>query len=166
MKKICTMCQIEKDISLFYKDSRKSSWFRNWCKECFWKRYKYKHSKLKNETWKKYARSDKWTITLLLNNAKDRAKKNNLVFDLDREWVQERLNKWVCELSNIPFERNIEIQYRSNPFWPSIDKIIPSQWYTKDNSRLICFCVNMARSDWWDENLFKMCSAIISNKKD
>ena len=163
--KICTICNKRKRNSSFYVDSKTKTGLRSCCKKCFRARYKYVHSKKKNETWKKYARSRKGQITLLLNNARDRAKRKNLPFDLDIDWLSLKLDIGKCELSGISFEQEIVKQYRSNPFGASIDRIDPNLGYVKTNCRLICFCVNMARSDWGDEILFKMARGIINNNK-
>ena len=164
--KICTMCNLPKRTSSFYGDSRTKNGIRSNCKKCYGKRYKYVHSKQKNENWKKYASSEKGIVTLLLSNARDRAKRTGKSFSIDKEWLLENIRKGKCELSGMPFifEKGVSGNYRANPFGPSIDKIDPSLGYTKENCRIVCFCVNMARSDWGDDNLIKMCEAILKMK--
>lgn len=159
--RICSICKIEKEDNLFYKDSRRKNWLRSICKECSLERYPYKHSQKKRDTWIKYSRTLKWRITLLLKWTRDRSKKHNLPFDLDIEWVESKLVKWTCELTWLEFRTEIEKEHRANPFWASIDKIDPKKWYVKSNCRMICFCINMARCDWWDSVLMEMSKAIV-----
>lgn len=162
--KICTICKLKRRGTSFYADSRRKDGLRSQCKKCYGVRYKYVHSKKKNKTWQKYAKSEKGVITLLLNNAKDRAKRNNVLFSLDRDWLDKKLKVGVCEVSGIKFKREVTERYRANPFAASIDKIDSKGGYTKENCRLVCFCVNMARSDWGDEVLIKMSKAILKTR--
>lgn len=104
-------------------------------------------------------------LKTLLERAKQRSKQFNVPYDLNEEWLKEKLEIGFCELSGLKFEHSSNPDWRASPFCPSIDRIIPSQGYTKENGRVICFCVNMARSNWGDDVLFKMCKAIINNNK-
>jgi len=162
-EKICTKCGISKNISDFYKNSRNKNKVRSCCKNCYLKFYPHKTNDKSRQTWQKYRKSEKGLITQLLNNARDRAKRKNLPFELDKSWVIEKIKSNTCELSGIQFIYESIGEYRANPFAPSIDKINPLKGYTKDNSRLVVFCVNMARSDWGDEILFKMSKSIVNN---
>lgn len=117
-----------------------------------------------NGAWQRYAQSKKGKITLLLNYAKDRSIKGNLEYTLDREWLDKRLETGVCEITGLPFEFVQPGNYRTHPFTPSIDRIIPKLGYTKENCRLVCFAVNRALSDWGDGVLNKIAQAIVAKK--
>lgn len=125
------------------------------------KRYRQKHPKRTSEAWQRYAHSDKGTVTLYLNYAQDRSRKHNLPYNLDREWLLEKLKKGVCELSGLVFVRTPPGRYRTHPFAPSIDRIEPHLGYVKENCRLVCFGVNRARSDWGDEILLQIAQGIV-----
>jgi len=159
--KICSMCKKNKQLKSFYADARKKDWYRSACKMCYRKKYKYIHTQEKTIYKREWTKTLKWQTVSLLSNAKWRSKRFKLDCDLDNEWITERLKKWTCELTWIKFNREEWYNKRASPFSPSIDKINPNKWYTKDNCRIICFCVNMARSDWWDEVLLKMCKAVV-----
>lgn len=162
--KTCLDCGKNKRDSSFYKDSKKKCWLRAICKKCFGSRYKYHKSKRTSESRKAYMLSEKGICRTLLNNAKKRAKDKWIEYSLDKERLIVQLRKWVCSLSWLPFVLWGTEKFRANPFWPSIDKIDPKWGYTKENCRLVCFCVNMARSDWWDETLFNMAEWILKVK--
>jgi hypothetical protein len=106
--------------------------------------------------------SPKGTVTVLLNYARDRARRQGLAFDLDRDFVQSRLEAGLCEVSGLPIERVSPGDYRAHPFAPSLDRKEPSLGYVKTNVRLVCFAVNRALSDWGDEVLFKIARGIVS----
>lgn len=85
----------------------------------------------------------------LLANAKYRAEKKNLAFDLDLDWVIRNLSPMKCQISTLP----IDITHSSAmPNSPSIDKINPFKGYTKDNCRVILNCLNMVMSNHTENN--------------
>jgi hypothetical protein len=117
--------------------------------------------------WRKYFYTERGTITALLGNAKDRAARLSLPYDLDREWLAEKLKGGICELSGLPLERVPRTAAggaRSHPFAPSLDRVIPALGYVKWNVRLVCFIVNQARSDFGDEALLTMAVALVSHR--
>ncbi|MCK5117861.1 MAG: hypothetical protein KAR44_14800 [Candidatus Aegiribacteria sp.] len=158
------MCNKNKRNSSFYADSRKKDGLRSACKKCYGKRYPWRKNKNSKAVWRKYALSEKGIMTGLLSNAKDRARKKNIEYSIDREWLRSKLRLGICELSGIKFKKGSIGPFRANPFGPSIDKINPRGGYTKNNCRVICFCINMARSDWGDDVLIKMAKAILKAK--
>jgi hypothetical protein len=156
-KKTCPSCQTK----FFGKRSDAvfcSELCRNRTRQARWSAANPDRSKA---TWRKYACSDNGTAVLLLNYARDRAKRGNLAFDLDREFIARKLSNGVCELSGLPIERVSPGEYRTHPFAPSLDRIIPANGYLKSNVRLVCFAVNRARSDWGDEVLLKIAAALV-----
>lgn len=164
MKK-CKSCNQEKEYEDFYKDSKRPEEYRSTCKSCYLKKYKYTVSEKGRENWRRYKRSKKGIITCLLNNAKDRAKRNNLPYELDYEWLEAKIDAGVCELSHLPFVHESRGAFKCSPYAPSIDKINPKDGYTKNNCRVICFCVNMALSDWGEDVLYNMCENLLKNRK-
>lgn len=161
---ICADCNLEKPVDDFYKNSGVRRGYRNICKICFGVRYPMKYTEKSRLNWQNYKKSPRGIVSCLLNNASDRAKKRNIEYSLDAEWLREKIDKGVCELSGIEFQIKPTDTFRANPFSPSIDKINPKGGYTKENCRVICFCVNMAMSDWGEETLFYMCEMIIKNQ--
>ncbi len=115
------------------------------------------------EVWRKWAFSLDGTMTLLLNYARDRARRLQLPFDLDREFLRQKLEAGVCELSGLPIERVAPGNHRTHPFAPSLDRKEPTMGYEKSNVRLVCFAVNRARSDWGDEVLLTIANGIVKH---
>jgi hypothetical protein len=119
--------------------------------------------------WRAYFYTERGTVTSLLGNAMDRAKKGKLPFNLDRDWVTEKLRKGVCEVSGLPLERVPRTEgggSRTHPYAPSLDRIVPSLGYVKWNVRMVCFVVNQARSDFGDEVLMIMARALVEKDKE
>jgi hypothetical protein len=114
--------------------------------------------------WRRYAMTPEGTITVLLNYARDRARRGSLPFDLDREWLREKLLTGVCELSGLALQRVSPGEHRTHPFAPSLDREIPALGYVKTNVRLVCFAVNRARSDWGDEVLMQIAAGLMSEE--
>lgn len=112
--------------------------------------------------WRAYAMSPRGTITALLNYAHDRARKDGLAYDLDREWLSEKLERGVCEVSGLPVRRISPGDYRTHPYAPSLDRIVPALGYVKSNTRLVLFAVNRAMSDWGQEVLLTIARAIVN----
>ena len=105
------------------------------------------------------------TVMVFLNYARDRARKNGIPFELDREWLSEKLIKGTCELTGVKLERSLPTgRYKAHPFSPSIDKKDPSLGYTKENSRLVCFAINRAMSDWGEEILLEIVNNWIKHR--
>jgi len=113
--------------------------------------------------WRAWSRSAEGTITVLLNYARDRARRLQLPFDLDREFLRQKLEAGVCELSGLPIERVAPGNHRTHPFAPSLDRKEPTMGYKKSNVRLVCFAVNRARSDWGDEVLLTIANGIVKH---
>jgi hypothetical protein len=110
--------------------------------------------------WRKYFYTERGTVTALLNNSSDRAKRAGLPYDLDREWLTEKLKPMICEMSGLPLERSARGKFRINPFAPSLDRIEPKLGYVKTNVRVIAFIVNRSRSDFGDDILMQMVRAL------
>ena len=112
--------------------------------------------------WRAYAMSDRGTVTKLLNYARDRSKLYDVPFELDRDWLREKLERGVCEVSGLPVQRISPGDYRTHPYAPSLDRIVPALGYVKSNTRLVLFAVNRAMSDWGDEVLLTIARAIVN----
>lgn len=75
-----------------------------------------------------------------LYSIKQSAKKQKLLFNLDKEWIKEKFEKGICEVTGIKFDME---NYRSANS-PSVDRINPKGNYTKDNCRVILWSLNKA----------------------
>ena len=125
--------------------------------------YAKRQPKRTREAWHRYYRSDRGTITALLNGAQDRARRGGFDFDLDRDFIAQKLAAGVCEYTGLPFERERSGEdFRTRPFAPSLDRIVPAHGYVKSNIRMVCFAVNMALSDWGDDVFLRIAQAVVA----
>lgn len=164
--KTCSACSASKELSEFYKDSRNPNGYRAQCKICYGKIYPFRTNEKSKIAGRKSKKSRKGVLVTLLGAARARAKSKGLLYDLDFQWLSEKIEAGTCELSGIVFELptfDTEIN-AINPYSPSIDKINARGDYTKSNCRVICFCVNMALSNWGDEVLYHMCESVIKKR--
>ena len=98
----------------------------------------------------------------LLQGARYRAKKKGMVCDLTEHTILAIIGRagGRCELTNIPFSRELIPGSRRAPFAPSLDRIESGKGYTYSNCRLVAFSVNVALSDWVFEVLYRIVRAI------
>lgn len=135
---------------------------------------KFRYSQKKEEYLTRkfnYERTLNGKLKNLLYSARDRAKKYNLEFNIDLEYLVElyNKNKGCCSLTNIEFDvsKNDE-RYKNSHFYPtsiSLDKINSSEGYTKDNVRLVITAINLALNEFGTEFFENMiCNYIIHNQ--
>ena len=98
---------------------------------------------------------------------KSRARKKQLDFDLTQDWLKERYNKGVCQVTGIPFSLETIEDPEANeciikrPFAPSIDRKDPSKGYTQDNCQLVIWQYNQMKFLWSQKELVKFCRAVL-----
>ena len=85
-----------------------------------------------------------------LRYTKHRAKKNGLEFDIDLKFLEELSSSRACMVTGIPYNLGGKGISKIFPYMPAIDRIDPAKGYTKDNCRLVCNIVNVAKLDWPD----------------
>ena len=80
---------------------------------------------------------------VLLNNARGRARKSGLDCTITVERIEQALAAGRCELTGIPF-RNDDTR---GLYSASVDRIDPATGYTPENTQVILWGVNRAKSD-------------------
>jgi hypothetical protein len=102
----------------------------------------------------------------LFQGAKTRAKNKNIPFNIDVDFVLEKIRKGCCEVTGIPFFVSSEYNHggkpHQSPYSPSLDQITPSAGYTKDNVRVTILIYNVARKHWKDEDILNMAKSLVS----
>lgn len=128
--------------------------------------YRNRNPERSKKQWRDWSVTPNGTVTVLLNYARDRSRKNNLPFELHREWLAPKLVKGTCEMTGIRLERGTNTKgHRTHPFAPSLDRITPKLGYTKENTRLVCFAVNRAMSDWGEDVLIEIAEKLIEHRR-
>ena len=156
-KKICFKCKYMLDVNLFRirekkKGRGKGKFISNICRSC---------EQIMVED---YRRTDRGIAAEIVRRTKSVCKKNNLPFDLDKDWVFNRLNNiaWKCELTGLPMSPKGFT--KSNGFkWDSIstDRINPNGGYTKNNVRFVLNQINVFRQNHSDEQMYMLAKSLL-----
>ena len=94
---------------------------------------------------------------IMVNQARSRAKRTNLPFDLTVDWVLEQLRGGRCAVTGIPFE--LEIGGRSQ-WGSSLDQIVSGLGYTKSNTQVVCWIYNAAKGTGTHDDVLKLAKAL------
>jgi hypothetical protein len=116
-----------------------------------------------------------WAQTMV-DNARARAKTKNILFEMTRDDIEKKIltNDRACEVTKIPFvhyryaTENKEVhhgQNKLNAFAPSLDRIIPEEGYTVENTRVVVNIYNNARGKAKDEHLLRLLQAVLTKEK-
>jgi len=140
------------------KNIKKSDGLHIWCKAC---RCAVEKTKRKDPQWIELQRVKKagnipWRANELLRNIRRRSKAEGWEFDLDCDWLIQRLEAGICEISALPFDMSAI----KGPYTPSVDRVIAGGGYTKRNCRVVLMCVNSALMNWGFEAFLPVAKAI------
>lgn len=161
--RICKGCKIEKPLSEFYENLESMEGHLLQCKECC-KRYQkdYRERTPKEHRSKSHK---KWRLvnraSALLTIARFRAKQKGLEFTLTKEDIEPKIKCGICELTGICFN------LKNGKTWdsPSIDRIDSAKGYTKDNVRVVLYCVNVMANVWGSNKIVEIAAAIVKHRK-
>ena len=167
--KICSKCNNSLEISNFYTTGKKadgSPKYQSWCKICISDKMKSYHKKTWGDeklqfTAFKRTKSVRAYITYLRQKAIKRKNSCLSLDDLKQIWNNQSgkcaLTGW--DMTMILGKGNISTN-------ASIDRIDSSLGYVENNVQFICRIVNVFKSNSTEEVLYKMCEAILKNKKN
>lgn len=167
--KICSKCLVSKPSVLFHKRNENGK-TRQPCIECVKKNRNKKCvdcETLFTPLGRKANRCEKCypffrQATTLYFSSKYRATKYNIPFDLDIDWIKNKL-KDNCPKTGYAFDimtKGKNFSSRS-PLGPSLDKIDPNLGYTKDNTQLVCWWYNVTKQRFLDEEVLELCKAVV-----
>jgi hypothetical protein len=105
---------------------------------------------------KRYVRTTRGQASVKLTCVRRRAQSRAIPFDLDVEWLMERLSRGKCEMTDIPFD-NTDFNLMA-----SVDRIDPNGGYLKTNCRLVLNCVNAFKGTMTDSELKLIAEALIN----
>ncbi len=158
-KKLCVKCRNMLDVKLFRVREKKhgrgkGKFINSVCMKC------------EQDTVADYRRTDRGIAAEIARRAKYKCKQLSLPYDLDKEWVLDRLNSigWKCELTGLPM--NLRLETRSGFHWDSIsvDRLNPKGGYTKDNIRFVLNQINIFRQDASDDQMYMLAKALLDYK--
>jgi len=92
----------------------------------------------------------------LLSSARRRSESKKIEYNLDREWLEEKLKSGVCVKTGLSF-----IYEGNSPYTPSIDRIDSTKGYTKDNCQIVCKIYNFAKNIWDDSDVENMARGLL-----
>ena len=99
----------------------------------------------------------------LWGNWQESAKARGLSFDLSREWVEDQLDRGVCEVTGLTLSWDkVDGAFR-RPLAPSADRIDGTLGYTEANVRVVCSWYNYARQDWDDDLVYRVAEAVLAS---
>jgi hypothetical protein len=102
----------------------------------------------------------------LLNAAYSRTQKSGGIVTIDKQWILNKLNLGICEITKLPFDLNSSKTFR-NPYSPSLDRIDNSNKdYTPENTRVVLTSVNICLSEFGEEKLYPILKAMVNYIKD
>lgn len=106
-------------------------------------------------------------ISRALRGAAHRARQRNFEFELDFEWARERVEQqeFRCAVSGVAFYCDKKLPPERNPFAPSLDRIDCSRGYTRENTRVVVFALNVMLSDWGIEVVEKVARGLWREKR-
>lgn len=99
--------------------------------------------------------------TSTFGRIRTRCKKMNIEFSLTPEWIKQRFDNGICELTGISFD----MVGKMTPNSPSIDRINPNGGYTPENCRMIIWSLNRALCDYGQEYMFMLFEKVLRKVK-
>ena len=102
----------------------------------------------------------KFKIKKLIYYTKVRSKQKKFDFDLDEQWIKDKINEG-CSRTHMKFDLTL---INRNPLAPSVDRIDITKGYTKDNCQVVIWAYNQAKGWFTDKDVKKMCKAYWENK--
>lgn len=99
--------------------------------------------------------------TNLLNYAMKRAKRKGAICTLNQQWILEQIQNG-CSVTGLAFEIPARGSQYTSARAPSLDRIDSNNPnYTIDNTRVVCYQVNMAKNRFTDQESFQVLSRYV-----
>lgn len=155
--KACRMCGEVKQLEDFHKHPTTKDKRTSACKLCLNTRDRIRGRK--NRKPGKYPGSIRGKAQALRVAARIRARDLNLDMTLSIEWVQERLENGMCEVTGLPLKIGAGPRTALSA---SIDRTDPQKGYTPDNAKVVCWAYNAAKGEGTHEDVVMLAKAVLN----
>ncbi len=177
MEKICTVCKISLDVSLFNKDMSKKDKLKTCCKSCSaksTKRWRHKNLEKSRELDKIYRTKNKEKIKI-----KNKRRYQNLTLDEKLKMLITTASKrkeYECSISpeylkSIWEKQEGRCAYTKLPLTAdanqfttmSLDRIDSNVGYVESNVQLVCVVINKMKSNFTEDQFVGFCNLVAQN---
>lgn len=139
-----------------------SSW-RQYCRLCHSQRSYRSRNKRRVEYLAQLREKRRTSIDIrayeLWKNAKDRAFRKKVPFNLPRELVASWLSLGLCQATGLRFDLALPTK-RLEPMSPTLDRVEAHKGYVVGNVRLVCWIYNRARGNGTDQDVWDFVEAM------
>lgn len=157
----CEICDEKKSLEEFPSYQKNDKTYYRWqCTSCAPPSKYYKENR-EEILRKNKERNTKNPEKVMLAAAKQRAKRDNLPFDLE---VSDIIIPTFCPILQIPLKRNERYENRKSS--PSLDKIIPELGYVKGNVQVISHLANAMKSYATPEELIIFANWVLNSLQE
>lgn len=157
--RVCRVCGVEKLLEDFPPHAQSACGRQRRCRSCTAEASRARYGPAALERAKqRNAYTLKGRANVLLQSAKGRAKVTEQPITIDSDWIAGRLEAGVCEVTGIPF-----VLTPGSPRAPSLDKRVPSDGYTPENTRLVLWFYNRAKGAASEEEALELIHEISAN---
>lgn len=102
----------------------------------------------------------------MVANARSRAQKRGLEFDIDFMFVLRKLRVGTCEATGLEFDYSPPPNgLHKNPYSPSLDRIDQARGYVKDNIRVVCTAFNLLKNQWSDDVMERVAEGFLATRR-
>ena len=112
-------------------------------------------------------RTPKLFASKLLHSCKARSREKQWEFGLTLDWIKEKLENGICEVTGVSLDFTKSEAFHVSPFSPSIDRIDSSKPYIPENCRVVCMIYNVCKGQWQDSDVLNFARLLtnVSDKK-
>jgi hypothetical protein len=149
LTKRCSKCGEELPLTAFYKHSQSKDGFCTYCKKC------------KDKRKRAYVKANPIRVqtSAMVSDARNRAKRKHLEFDIDGEYVRSLIVA-RCPVLGIPLEWSTLQGKGVIANSPSLDRIDPTKGYIKGNVWIISYKANTIKNNATHEELKLVTKAV------
>lgn len=160
--KNCTKCGERKLLSEFPPNKKMSSGVQSWCRKCnnkhLTKYYSDNPSALQDSYKRRALAHRKNPIPSMLTEARARAKKKGLEFNLTKEDIKIPDK---CPVFGVALIVGSKIS-SNREAWPSLDRINPLYGYVKGNVQVISYKANVMKQNATPEQLIQFANWVLT----